>query len=226
GKAETGPGLGLIEAAAAIAHLLALLRGEAGPVIVDHEAHHRAAVAAVRHHFQVDARLRPLAGVVDQVADHLLEILALAAKARRFRRVDVDGDTAIAMDLLHGAGERRDHRRHLGDAAHHGGARRDARPPRIPPPLSPTESGRPRTLTENGSARDAASFTITDSGVLSACARLPTWVRARSTISRLASISALVSRASGAISSGKRPSSRSALPARIATSASEMRFKG
>ena len=44
---------------------------------------------------------------------------------------------------------------------------------------------------------------MTDSGVLMAWARLPTWVRARSTISRLASISALVSRASGAISTGK-----------------------
>ena len=68
-----------------------------------------------------------------------------------------------------------------------------------------------RTLAASGSSpRAAASLTITDSGVFSACARLPTWVRARSTISRLASISALVSRASGAISSGKLPSSRSA----------------
>ncbi len=48
-----------------------------------------------------------------------------------------------------------------------------------------------------------------------AWARLPTWVRARSTISRLASISALVSRASGAISTGNSPSSRSARPERI-----------
>ena len=56
---------------------------------------------------------------------------------------------------------------------------------------------------------------MTDSGVLMACARLPTWVRARSTISRLASISALVSRASGAISTGNSPSSRSARPERI-----------
>ncbi len=56
---------------------------------------------------------------------------------------------------------------------------------------------------------------MTDSGVLMAWARLPTWVRARSTISRLASISALVSRASGAISTGNSPSSRSARPERI-----------
>ena len=73
-----------------------------------------------------------------------------------------------------------------------------------------------RTLFANGSAPCAeASLTMTDSGVLMAWARLPTWVRARSTISRLASISALVSRASGAISTGNSPSSRSARPERI-----------
>ena len=66
---------------------------------------------------------------------------------------------------------------------------------------------------------------MTDSGVLMAWARLPTWVRARSTISRLASISALVSRASGAISTGNSPSSRSARPERISAIDSEMRFE-
>jgi hypothetical protein len=67
---------------------------------------------------------------------------------------------------------------------------------------------------------------MTESGVLMACARLPTWVRARSTISRLASISALVSRASAAISTGKLPSSLSARPERMSAIASEMRFSG
>ena len=67
---------------------------------------------------------------------------------------------------------------------------------------------------------------MTDSGVLMAWARLPTWVRARSTISRLASISALVSRASGAISTGNSPSSRSARPERMSAIDSEMRFSG
>ena len=84
-----------------------------------------------------------------------------------------------------------------------------------------------RTLAASGSSpRAAASLTITESGVFSACARLPTCVRARSTISRLASISALVSRASGAISTGKLPSSRSAVPARIAARLAEMRLSG
>ena len=83
------------------------------------------------------------------------------------------------------------------------------------------------TLSASGSSpRAAASFIITDSGVFSACARLPTWVRARSTISRLASISALVSRASGSISTGNAPSSFSALPERIAASPREMRLSG
>ena len=83
------------------------------------------------------------------------------------------------------------------------------------------------TLSANGSrSRAVASFTITDSGVFSACARLPTWVRARSTISLLASISALVSRASGAISSGNCPARRSAVPERMAARLSVMRLSG
>ena len=68
-----------------------------------------------------------------------------------------------------------------------------------------------RTFSAKGSPPwVVASFIMTEIGVLSAWARLPTWVRARVTISRLASMSALVSRASGAISTGNAPSSRSA----------------
>src|SRR5580704_1489681 len=53
-----------------------------------------------------------------------------------------------------------------------------------------------KTLCASGSLPlAAASLTMTESGVFKACARLPTCVRARSTISRLASIRALVSRA-------------------------------
>ena len=57
---------------------------------------------------------------------------------------------------------------------------------------------------------------MTLSGVFSAWARLPTWVRARSTISRLAPISRLSSAASGAISSGNSPAMLSACPRRTA----------
>ena len=44
------------------------------------------------------------------------------------RRVDVDGDAAVVVDLLHGAGERGDHRADLGDGADHGRARGEPRP--------------------------------------------------------------------------------------------------
>src|ERR1051326_5579940 len=80
---------------------------EAGAVVVDPEPHPRfsrgprGAVIAVGEHFDGDARLRPFAGVVDEVADHLLEVLPLAAKADRVRRLDVDGDAAAVVDLLH-----------------------------------------------------------------------------------------------------------------------------
>ena len=68
-----------------------------------------------------------------------------------------------------------------------------------------------------------ASLSITASGVFSECARLPTWVRDRSTMRRLFSISALVSLASGSISVGNRPPSRCAVPSRTFASASRTR---
>ena len=81
----------------------------------------------LREHLDRDARLRPLAGIVDEIADHLLEVLLLAAKARALRRVDVDRDAAVVVDLLHGARERRHHRPHVGDGADHRDARREPR---------------------------------------------------------------------------------------------------
>jgi len=115
--------------------------------------------------------------------------------------------TSMAMVLsrwifFHGARQCRHHRRHIGDRADHRQARRqNARARDGGRTWSRMMSACSSTLAANGSpARAVASFTITDSGVFKACARLPTWVRARSTISLFASISALVSRASGAIS--------------------------
>src|SRR5262249_9775392 len=85
------------------ADALALRRRQAGAVIVDHDPQGRARLhgVALGEHLHGDARLRPLAGIVDQIAYHLLEVLPLAAKARVARRLDVDRDAAIAMDLLH-----------------------------------------------------------------------------------------------------------------------------
>ena len=70
------------------------------------------------------------------------------------------------------------------------------------------------TLRASGLASSRASLVTTASGVLSACARLPTWVRARSTMSWLDLSSALSSCCSGSISSGRWTSSRVASPER------------
>ena len=42
----------------------------------------RARLGLLAQHLDRDPRLRPFAGIVDQIADHLLEVLPLAAKAR------------------------------------------------------------------------------------------------------------------------------------------------
>ena len=49
------------------------------------------------HHLDGDARLRPFAGIVDEIADHLLQVLLLAAEARMLGLVDLDGDVALAV---------------------------------------------------------------------------------------------------------------------------------
>ena len=76
--------------------------------------HRRAAGAALRNDLDADPHLGPLAGVVDEVADHFLEVLAFAAEPHLRRRVEIDGDAARLVDLLHGPGERGDHRHYLG----------------------------------------------------------------------------------------------------------------
>ncbi|MNV17916.1 hypothetical protein D3C71_1087190 [compost metagenome] len=53
-----------------------------------------------------------------------------------------------------------------------------------------------------------AAFSSTESGVFRACARLPAWVRARSTTSALRSSTALKSSTSGCISAGNAPCNR------------------
>ena len=85
-QAEAGAGLGLVEPAAARGRLLPLLGGQARPVVVDAEGQAAGRLVVGR---AVDSRprpstsrLRPFAGVVDEVADDLLEVLLLALEAR------------------------------------------------------------------------------------------------------------------------------------------------
>ena len=64
-----------------------------------------------------DAARRPFAGIVDEIADHLLEVLLLAAEARRTLDRKLDGQALGMVDLFHGPHEALDDRRHLGDGA-------------------------------------------------------------------------------------------------------------
>src|SRR5262249_32727913 len=126
GRPEAGARLGLIEPAAAAGHLLALLRRKPRSVVVDHDAYDPTIIFWIRLFRECldrHPRLRPLAGIVDKIADHFLEVLLLAAKAGALGRVDVDGDTAMVVNLFHRACQRRHHWVHIGDGAD----RRDAR---------------------------------------------------------------------------------------------------
>ena len=71
------------------------------------------AAGVFHQHLDEDLRGRPFAGVVDQIAGHLLEILAFAAKPGLRIGLDLDGDAAVAMDLLHGPAQRLDRRARL-----------------------------------------------------------------------------------------------------------------
>src|SRR5215471_7239432 len=129
-KPEAGARLGLIEPAAAAGHLLALLRRKPRSVVVDHDAYDPTIIFWIRLFRECldrHPRLRPLAGIVDKIADHFLEVLLLAAKAGALGRVDVDGDTAMVINLFHRASERRYHRTHIGDGADRGDARGEPR---------------------------------------------------------------------------------------------------
>src|SRR6185295_19570220 len=95
-------GLGLVEPAAAPADLLALLRGQARTIVIHDDADDAPLavdLGPLHERFQRDARLRPFAGIVDEVADHLLEVLPLTAEARVLGRIKHNGDAAVVVDL-------------------------------------------------------------------------------------------------------------------------------
>ena len=83
-QAEPRAGLGLVEPASAPRDLLALGRRQAAAVVVDDDAQSTAAGRRRRAPADLDGdpRLRPFAGIVDEIADHLLEVLPLAAELR------------------------------------------------------------------------------------------------------------------------------------------------
>ena len=87
-QAEAGAGRGFVGPHAALQHRVAHRRLESRAVVVDGRSTMRVALARRRDR---DARARPLARVVEEVAEHLVEVLAL----RRARRGPAATSTSI-----------------------------------------------------------------------------------------------------------------------------------
>ncbi len=71
-------------------------------------------------------RVRPLAGVVEQIARHFLQIAPVPPKPRH-RRGDIDGNVASVVELGHDAPQAFEHRAGIRALAHHAGPRRQPR---------------------------------------------------------------------------------------------------
>ncbi len=130
-----------------------------------------------------DLGLRPFAGIVDQIADDLLEVLLLALEAGAIGHVADQLDAALAVEAAHHPDQPVDHRLDLGDDADDIGLGGDAGAVEIVVDLPAHQFGLLDDLGRAGSRLPRASLMTTLSGVFSAWARLPTWVRARSTTS-------------------------------------------
>src|SRR3546814_8574887 len=66
-----------------------------------------------------DPAARPFAGVVDEIAEHLLEVLPLAAEGGAGVSRHLERQPAIDMDAGERAAQILDHRHHLGAGAEH-----------------------------------------------------------------------------------------------------------
>src|SRR5579863_1357520 len=130
-QAQTRAGLGFVQPLSAAGYLGTLLLRKAASVVVDNDPQHRRYPRRGRlldHDLDGYARGGPFAGIVDEVADHLLQILPLATKLCLRHDGNIDRDAAIAVDLLHRPAQGIDHRADLGYRADDGEARRDACP--------------------------------------------------------------------------------------------------
>ncbi len=113
----------LIQPLAALKEAVPVIGCETRPIVIDGDV--KPILTPLRPHF--DARAAPFAGVIDEIAQHLLQILALAAKHQARLANDLDGDAAIAVKTKQRAPKILDRRGHLGadadDAARGGRAR-------------------------------------------------------------------------------------------------------
>src|SRR5579862_4537616 len=136
GKSKTRARLGFVQPPSARRHLFAVSRRKTGAIIVNDNAYVSllCVVATfdflsfcvggrmIGHHLDSDPRVRPLTAIVDQVTNHLLKILLLAAEVGVLRDVHRDGDIALTVNLLHGTRERRHHGANVGQRADDGRA--------------------------------------------------------------------------------------------------------
>src|SRR5262245_7198029 len=103
--AEARAGLGLVEAAAARDGLRALLGSEPRSVVVDADLK-----PATRGGLCLRPRMRgydyahlgagPFRSVVEQIAQHLLQVLALALEARSRGAIECVGEVLVAVETL------------------------------------------------------------------------------------------------------------------------------
>src|SRR5262249_335954 len=120
-EAKSRTRLGLIEPLAAGRRLLALLRRHPGAVIAHHHIDPEPSVRRRVHagaNSDTNPSRRPLAGVVEEIASHFLEILFFAAEPGALWAFDDNGNALVEMDALERAGKGGQHRLDLADRAH------------------------------------------------------------------------------------------------------------
>ena len=95
-QAEARPGLRFVEPGAPPQHPLASFLGQSRTVVLDPDGQERPVVARRRRLDEdQDPRVGPFTRIVDEVADHLLEILAFAAKAQIGLDLAIEGEVAV-----------------------------------------------------------------------------------------------------------------------------------
>ena len=153
-------------------------------------------------------------GILDEVAEHFVEVLALDPDLRLVIAGDVDGDVLVqpvdrALDGLEAFPHARARLGRRRGGRSPGRGRDGGRPGGASPALRGIRCRRGRAR------RAVAALVMTVSGVFSAWARLPAWRRASSACASLCASSWLISSVSGRISVGKSWPMRVLSPERI-----------
>ena len=100
GQAEAGAGRGLVNTDASPQDRLAHRGRQSRAIVFDGDQD----VSSVPRCPHDHARPCPLAGVVEQIAEHLVEVLALRPDREIVRNIDLDRDASIRVEPLKGSG--------------------------------------------------------------------------------------------------------------------------